>query len=79
MLLRVQGIDGVRIEGNSVVAKPLRDIALIDARSSRNVTVVDNAILNGSEAGRYPDTVGVCEAGNRVGNPLVADPTQLAC
>lgn len=79
MLLRVQGIDGVLIQGNSVVAKPLRDIALIDARSSRNVTVVDNELLNGSEAGRYPDSVGICEAGNLVGNPLAPDPTQQAC
>jgi hypothetical protein len=79
MLLRVQGIDGVLIQGNSVVAKPLRDIALIDAKSSRDVVVIDNSILNGSEAGRYPGSVAVCERGNRVGNPLVADPTQLAC
>lgn len=79
MLARVQGIDGVLFQGNSVVAKPLRDIALVDAKSSRNVTVIDNSILNGSEAGRYPGTVGVCESGNQVGNPLSPDPTQQAC
>ena len=79
MLLRIQGIDGLLVQGNSVVAKPLRDVALVDATSSRNVRVVDNSILNGTEAGRYPGSVGVCESGNKVGNPLALDPTQLAC
>jgi len=79
MLARVQGIDGLRFEGNAVVAKPLRDMALVDAKASRDVVVVDNSILNGSEIGRYPGSVGVCESGNQVGNPLGPDPTQQGC
>lgn len=79
MLARVQGVDGIRFEGNSVVAKPLRDMALVGTTNSRNVVVVGNSIMNGTEGGRYVGSTVTCESGNLVGSPLAPDPTQLGC
>ena len=80
-LILVNGVEGLLVQGNEAIAREPSDLTLVDARSSRNVRVIGNTLLNGADAGRYAATEGVCERGNMVGDPVRPEqaPTTSGC
>ena len=89
--MKIMGIDGVVARGNQVRVQPDRipPMGLVEFNNARDIQVVDNAILDAQQTGRYTvsGTGGVlsnanfCERDNLIGNPLISwqDPAVPMC
>ena len=74
-------VDNIVVSGNTTVTENYRHMGLVALRDTTNVRVTDNATLTATRVvvDEAPDNVNVCQARNRVGNPLMAYRSDAGC
>lgn len=77
--MKLWGIDGVVIKNTNSRVNSGRCMTLVNGNKLRNVTVTGNTTLNALRtAGKYENSINVCERDNYVGNPLTPDAINAA-